>query len=277
MRYLLIEMMGKTHVAAGALLTAAAAPPTLAAFGIDLSPEEVLISTGIGAIAGILPDIDHPQSGITKGDIPGARLFGAVGVAVTWALSLPPRIIGVGARATMNHRGGTHSAVFMVGWSVLAAPVYAGFALLIALIASLILNPLAGLIPDAPQIQIGALASWMVDELPRVMPLVGVSVFWGYLAHLLTDSMTKVPVPWPWPFSRKRFSILPKPMRITTDSFVENAIIRPIIILALVLVLALRVAVPLASSAADSLGLSDDDSPTPAKTNQHRGAVNRPD
>ena len=238
-------MMGKSHVASGALLTAAAEPVINEILHLGLTPAEMAIGVGIGAIAGVLPDIDHPDSFITHGIIPGERLFGSLGKMLGYLLCIPPRIVGVGARATMNHRGGTHSALFMVAWTLLAAPIYAAVFALGVFAASVIWTPLSAILGINATFQVSDVIHWLIANLPSIMPLVIVSVFCGYLAHLITDSMTKVPVPWPWPFSKKRWHVLPKPFRITTDSFTENALIRPFFIILLIAVFIYNIGIPL--------------------------------
>lgn len=248
-------MMGKSHAVAGALFTAAIAPPASKALGLDLSPEELAIGVGIGAVAGLLPDIDHPDSMLTEGVIPGAKYLGPLGPAIGLFLSIPPRIVGIGARATMNHRGGTHSLTFLALWTVLAAPLYAACIALGAFLVSVVLGALTGVFPGVPTLDVGAVISWLVSNLPAVMPLVMLSVFCGYLSHLVTDSMTNVPVPWPWPFSKKRYSLLPKGMRITTDSFAENRLVRPLMVVLLAAAFTLQIGVPMVTSVADKAGL----------------------
>jgi membrane-bound metal-dependent hydrolase YbcI (DUF457 family) len=221
-------MMGKTHAAAGGLFAAAFVPPTARAFGVDLSPPEELIAVGIGVVAGLLPDIDHPNSMLTKGVIPGSKFLGPFGRPLAWFISIPPRVLGAGARTQLNHRGGTHSAAFMALWAILAAPIYAVFITLGAFIVALILSLFTAALPG-PDVAAEDTIAWMWQNVPSAMPLIMMSVFWGYLSHLITDSMTNVPVPWPWPFSKKRYSLLPKGLRVTTDSFTERGLIRPAI------------------------------------------------
>jgi membrane-bound metal-dependent hydrolase YbcI (DUF457 family) len=238
-------MLGKTHVAAGCLLTAAVAPPISNALGLGLSPAELTIGVAIGGIAGVLPDIDHPKSFITNGVIPGSKIFGPIGKTLGYLACIPPRIIGVGARATMNHRGGTHSALFMAGWSILAAPLYVGIFALIILLASAVWTPIAAVLGIGSTFQAGPTINWLISIVPSIMPLSMLCVFTGYLAHLITDSMTKVPVPWPWPFSKKRFFLLPKPFRLTTGSDVENHMIRPLFIVLFIAVFIWNIGIPL--------------------------------
>lgn len=237
--------MGKTHYVTGALFTAAMAPMTSQVLGLDLSPAELVIGVGIGTIAGVLPDIDHPESLVTKGLLPGRKLFGGIGRYIGWFLAIPPRIVGVGARATMNHRGGTHSVTFMMGWTLLAAPMYALVIAFAIFLLSLVLGVLGGILPGVPTIDMASVVRWLVTNTPHIMPLVMVCVFWGYLAHLVSDSMTKVPVPWPWPFSKKRYFVLPKFLRFTTDSFTENRLVRPLAWLLFIIAFTWNIGVPL--------------------------------
>ena len=237
--------MGKSHAAGGALAVAVMAPVTSQVLGLGLTPEQLLFGVAIGTLSGVLPDIDHPSSNITKGKLIGAKFFGGIGYAVSWYLSIPPRIIGKFARQVLNHRGGTHSALFMLGWTVLGAPLYALTTLGIVFLLSLVLSALAGVIPALPLINVHEFADWIWKVLPEVTPLIAVSIFWGYFAHLVQDSCTKVPVPWPWPFSHARIWLLPKPFRITTDSHVENLVIRPLIIVLAAAAFALNIGIPL--------------------------------
>lgn len=251
--------MGKTHSAAGALACAAILPPASSLLGMDLSPGAVAVGVMIGAVAGVLPDIDHPDSLVTHGIIPGAKKMGALGKALGWFLSIPPRIIGIGARATMNHRGGTHSLLFAAAWALLAAPIYgtliAVTAIIIAPIWALTIGSLLSIIGIDASFTSAEVIKWLGANIPTIYPLVALSVFIGYLSHLITDAMTKVPVPFLWPLKRKskkgkktdyvRFFVLPKPMRITTDSPTENGFVRPAIYAALVLFLVLNVFIPM--------------------------------
>lgn len=237
--------MGKSHVAFSAMATAAVLPAVNDLANLGFSTPELAVGIGIGAVAGMLPDIDHPDSFITHGVVPGSGMFGAVGKAVGYLLCIPPRIVGVGARATMNHRGGTHSVLFSVLWALLAAPLYAAVFSIILLLASFILTPILGLLSIEFPINAGALIQWMFSELPAAFPLIAISVFIGYIGHLIADSMTKVPVPWPWPFSKKRYFILPKPMRLTTGSFTETRLLRPLFLAALVVLIGWHIAYPL--------------------------------
>jgi membrane-bound metal-dependent hydrolase YbcI (DUF457 family) len=246
-------MMGKTHYAFGALFAAAGGPAINDALGLGLSPVELTVGVGVGMVAGVLPDIDHPDSLITKGLLPGRRLFGKISKAVGWWLSIPPRIVGVGARATGNHRGPTHSVTFGVGWTVLAVPLYA--AQIAA--AAFILSSLMGIISPALIAPItghslnfdpDSVVNWLIANAPSVMPLIMMSVFLGYMAHLVSDSMTNVPIPLLWPFSSRRFFFpWPKFMRVTTDSGTEHHLVMPIVVIAATIFYVALIGIPLVS------------------------------
>lgn len=252
-------MMAKTHAPAGLLFVAAGAPVASEAFGLGFTPGELAAGLGIGTIAGLLPDIDHPDSVLTKGKIPIFNKLGVIGRVAVTALSIPPRVVGVGARAAMGHRGGTHSILFMIGWSVLAAPLYAAFIALAALVASVVLGALSAAVFDpllgkTVAFSPGAVVDWLIAHTPSVMPLVVTCVFLGYLSHLFTDSLTSAPVPWPWPLKRRRgkkkgdyvrWFFLPPGLRIKTDSVAEKRLVRPIIVVLAVAFSLSNVAIPL--------------------------------
>ncbi|MDI6907914.1 MAG: metal-dependent hydrolase [Thermoanaerobacterales bacterium] len=81
-------MMGVTHAAAGAFAGAL----------VGLAAGEPLLGAGVGAIAGLLPDIDHP------GSLLGRRV----------------PILAVVISALAGHRGITHTVWFCAGIAVLA-------------------------------------------------------------------------------------------------------------------------------------------------------------
>lgn len=223
-------------MAFGTLFTAAGLPLASHAFGLHLSAAEIGCGLVIGTVAGMLPDIDHPDSLITHGVIPGSGSFVPFGKGLGWFLSIPPRIIGVPARATMNHRGGTHSVVFMAGWSLLAAPIYAIFFSIAAFVLSAVLMPLLALIGIGGNSTGGALSTASHLATSTVLghiPLIALSVACGYLSHLFADSLNNRPVPWPWPLKLihgGRWFFLPPGLRITTGKMFEVDLLRPVVI-----------------------------------------------
>lgn len=252
--------MGNTHAAAGALFATALTVPTAALVGIDLGPAEVALAAGIGTVAGLLPDIDHPDAMLTKGKVPylekllGRSGRGLMRLVLLW-LSIPPRIIGVPARAMGNHRGPTHSILFMLLWTALAAPLYALQLAALVWLFSIPWNLLAAALPLIGPINFHDFTQWLIHALPSVVPLVMIAVFWGYFSHLFTDSLTNVPIPWLYPLKKRgkggkkgdyiRFFFLPKPLRVTTDSFTEKMLVRPVILVLCLYFLAVNAVVPI--------------------------------
>lgn len=129
-------MEATTHYALGALTTAAVAPPVGRLLGMDLSPVELAGGVAIGTLAGVLPDIDHPRSLITRGLLPLRGRGEGIAMALGQLLSIPPRLIGLLARSVFEHRGATHSLVFLVVWAVIAAPLYAALACALVIVVS---------------------------------------------------------------------------------------------------------------------------------------------
>jgi membrane-bound metal-dependent hydrolase YbcI (DUF457 family) len=271
-------MMGKTHVVGGCLTAAVMIPVTSDVLGLGFGPLEVAAGVGIASIASMLPDTDHPDSLISHGILPGRKAFGKLSMALGWYLSIPPRLIGRASRTVLSHRGGTHSALFMLGWALLGAPIYAVTTLGIVYVISAVLSALAAIIPSAPTIDLGAFASWLFSHTSEIMPLVMVSIFWGYLAHLFQDSLTQAPVPWLWPFTKRKFFFLPKNLRIKTDSPFENHFVRPALFVLLVAALALNVVIPLATSTYESAQHESQalGHPLPALTSHPPARAHRP-
>jgi membrane-bound metal-dependent hydrolase YbcI (DUF457 family) len=106
-------MMGRQHVLSGAAAYAATAPAVgyLLPGLPTLTPGQMILGMGVCAGAAVLPDIDHPNSGITM-------TFGPLTKAFSWIV----------AKASGGHRNGTHSflgaAVFNV-YAFAAAAIYA--------------------------------------------------------------------------------------------------------------------------------------------------------
>jgi membrane-bound metal-dependent hydrolase YbcI (DUF457 family) len=232
-------MMGRTHMAFGMLFTATGLPVASHLLGLDFSTTEVVVGVAIGSVAGVLPDIDHPDSLLTHGIIPGTRYFGPIGKALGWFLSLPPRLMGLGVRQVVNHRGGTHSLLFGLGWALLAAPIYVLLFAAAAFVLGAILGPLVALIGISGTSVSGALGT--ASHIARNgilghLVLISFSVFLGYFAHLFSDSLTKVPVPWPWPFkigpNEGRWFLAPAGFRVKTGSTFETHVIKPLVYLA---------------------------------------------
>lgn len=245
-------MEATTHYALGALTTAAIAPPAARLLGLDLSAIELAAGVAIGTLAGVLPDIDHPRSLITRGLLPLRGRGEGIAMALGQLLSIPPRLVGVFARSVFAHRGATHSLVFLIIWAVLAAPLYAALACGLAIIVSYGLDLGAKLTgaTDPLRLEPGPVFAWLAERTPEVVPLVVLCVSCGYLSHLIADAMTKAPIRLFWPHPRRVWA-LPAPLRIDTGGRFERYLLRPLAILAACVVIALQIGLPLRDEIAD--------------------------
>lgn len=234
-------MLGRDHALSGALVFAALGP-SLHVTGSHLAAG-VLLTAG----AGVLPDIDHPDSTI-------ARSFGFLTEGFAWLVD----------RLSGGHRHGTHSlvgiAVFAAG--ALAAgsfqlsgrlAVVAGHAafswhmvpagLYLALLYSAALRALhiGGHHGDLLGIGGAIITCYTRWDLILVavghwhVPLLALGVALGCAAHIAGDELTHGGCPLFWPFSRHEFHLVPRPLQITTAKIGENWIIFPMLVVALFL------------------------------------------
>lgn len=103
-------MMGRTHALSGAMMFGLAAP--VASYVTPLSLAELALGTAVCAGGAVLPDIDHPGSGVSRTFGPLTRGFAVV--------------IG---RLSGGHRRGTHSLLGAAAFAVLvfgSTALYAG-------------------------------------------------------------------------------------------------------------------------------------------------------
>ena len=113
-------MTSQTHVASGALFTAAGLGAANAAGWMHTPVWALAVGIAWGAIAGELPDIDHPKARVSRTGV----AFGVAGRV----LGLPARIVGVFVRGfRVTHRGPTHSLAFLALWAAIAAPLYVAY------------------------------------------------------------------------------------------------------------------------------------------------------
>jgi membrane-bound metal-dependent hydrolase YbcI (DUF457 family) len=232
-------MLGRDHALSGAFAFAALGP-TLHVTGAHLAAG-VLLTAG----AGVLPDIDHPDSTI-------ARSFGFLTQAFAWVV----------ARISGGHRHGTHSlvgiAVFTAG--ALAAGSYqlsgariaghAAFswhmvpaALYLALLYSAALRALhiGGHHGDLLGIGGAILTCYTGFDLFRIdlghwhVPLLALATGLGCAAHIAGDQLTHGGCPVFWPVSEHEFHLVPPPLQFTTAKIGENWIVFPLLTGALAL------------------------------------------
>jgi membrane-bound metal-dependent hydrolase YbcI (DUF457 family) len=232
-------MMGRDHALSGAVAFAALAPE------LHVTAAHLAAGVVLAAGAGVLPDIDHPDSTISR----------SFGFLTEWFAWVVDRISG-------GHRHGTHSligiAVFTAGaWGSglyqLSEPKamlsgHLGFSwhivpatLVLALLYSSALRALhigghfgdllgigAALVTcftgaDVAQLTV---ASWHI-------PLLAVVVALGCAAHIAGDELTHGGCPLFWPVSLHEFHLLPRPLQITTAKLCETWVIFPLLVVGL--------------------------------------------
>jgi membrane-bound metal-dependent hydrolase YbcI (DUF457 family) len=232
-------MLGRDHALTGAVVFAAFAP-VLHVPLVDLPAGVVL-----GAGAGVLPDIDHPDSTI-------AESFGFL----TEGFAKFTNVISGG------HRHGTHSligvAVFTAGaWAAgmfqahtKTAPIAGHGSLSLAMIpAALFLTLLyssalralhiGGHHGDLIGFAGAAVTCYLGTDVTPItvwhwqVPFIAVAVALGCVAHIAGDELTHGGCPVLWPVSKHEFHLLPKPMQITTAKMTENRIIFPLLVILL--------------------------------------------
>jgi membrane-bound metal-dependent hydrolase YbcI (DUF457 family) len=230
-------MLGRDHALSGAFAFAALAPT------LHVTTAHLAAGVALTAGAGVLPDIDHPDSSI-------ARSFGFLTEGFSWLIH---KISG-------GHRHGTHSligiAVFTAG--ALAAgkyqlswaqvPGHSAFswhmipaALYMALIYSAALRALrigghhgdllgigAAVITCYTGADLFLLTGWHV-------PVLALATGLGCAAHIAGDELTHGGCPVLWPFSQHEFHLLPRPLQITTAKLAETWIVFPLLTCALFL------------------------------------------
>jgi membrane-bound metal-dependent hydrolase YbcI (DUF457 family) len=232
-------MLGRDHALSGALVFAALGP------SLHVTGSHLAAGVAIAAGAGVLPDIDHPDSTI-------ARSFGFLTEAFAWIV----------ARISGGHRHGTHSlagiAVFTAGALAagsfqLSGPrltghtafswhmVPAGLCLALLYSAAFRALRIGGHHGDLLGIGgavITCYARWDLALIPLGhwhVPLLALAIGLGCAAHIAGDELTHGGCPVFWPFSEHEFHLLPRPLQITTARLGENWIIFPLLTGALVL------------------------------------------
>ncbi|MGH3166293.1 MAG: metal-dependent hydrolase [Trebonia sp.] len=234
-------MLGRDHALSGALVLAALAP--VLHLPVEILPAGVVLGAG----AGVLPDIDHPDSSIS-------RTFGFLTEGFSWLIH----------KLSGGHRHGTHSiigiAVFTAGayaagalqavhashgwvvdhktftWDVLPALLY------MALLYSSALRALhiGGHHGDLFGIAAAAATIFTGADLARFhlwhwsVPLLALATGLGCAAHIAGDELTHGGCPILWPVSQHEFHLLPRPLQITTAKLCETWVVFPLLVIALV-------------------------------------------
>jgi membrane-bound metal-dependent hydrolase YbcI (DUF457 family) len=228
-------MMGSTHRTACVLFTLTGAGAANALFHAGLTLPDMAAACAIGYVAGELPDLDHRDSSITHSKLPvlwkvkkalwhvpvvGAPLASIAPLVIPLlarAILLPVWLVGMALRPFYRHRGPTHSLGFLIVWSVIALPLYWLYG--VAILFGVATFERGTFSPN-------------VHELTSLMFshywLIAAAVALAYLSHLVMDGLTNVPLPFLWPVSQRRSSLLPTPLRVTTDSWREHWVVLPV-------------------------------------------------
>lgn len=232
-------MLGRDHALSGAFAFAALGP-TLHVTGAHLAAG-VLLTAG----AGVLPDIDHPDSTI-------ARCFGFLTEGFARLVAL---ISG-------GHRHGTHSllGIGLFAAGALAAGSYqlsgtragghaafswhmvpAGLYLALLFSAALRALQIGGHHGDLLGIGGAVITCYSGWDLLRLsvghwhIPLLALATALGCAAHIAGDELTHGGCPIFWPFSKHEFHLLPRPLQFTTAKLSETWIVFPLLTGGLVL------------------------------------------
>jgi len=232
-------MLGRDHALSGAVVFAALAP------SMHVTAAHLAAGVVLGAGAGVLPDIDHPDSTI-------ARSFGFLTEWFAWVVD---RISG-------GHRHGTHS---LLGIAVFTAGAYgAGLfqlsepkaaatghlvfswhmvpaALVLALLYSSALRALhiGGHHGDLLGVAAALVTCFTGADLTQLtvwswhVPLLAAATAIGCAAHIAGDELTHGGCPLLWPASMHEFHLLPRPLQITTAKLCETWIVFPLLLVGL--------------------------------------------
>lgn len=204
-------MMGRTHQLVGISATAAA----LLAAGVAPGSGGFVASLAVGWLASLLPDIDAAE---------GSR-----------ADPLLRRQLGIGDNQTRKELR-TARRQFRRYWrlgsflDLLDATLRRGLAVVATWLARLL--PHRGvthslltclLLTGGLTLLLAALPAWPTRGLPLAFLV-------GYVSHLAADGVTKTGVPLLLPLARRRFHLLPRPLRITTGGAFEQGLFQLLLV-----------------------------------------------
>jgi len=217
-------MMGTSHALTGTL---AFAVSTLA---IDIhNPMQVALGAALATGGALLPDIDHPNSTVTKTYGPLTRLL-------SW----------FSKHALGGHRMGTHS---VPGIAVLGVALYASwlyielwparvflvFVMSLALSAAIRLLHIDGWIDDFLPIPVSITLVLLV---PASLNVVGPAIALGCLAHMLGDMLTPSGCPVFWPLSKRKFRF----NLFVTNTWPERYVVVPLTVAGIIAVTGWQIA-----------------------------------
>lgn len=240
-------MLGRDHALSGALAFAALAP--------EMHVSGAYLATGIAlsAGAGVLPDIDHPDSSI-------ALTFGFLSNSFSWLVekisgghrhlthAIPGILVFTAGAITAGRYqlSGPHPPYAAPGspawhpalfWHLVPAGIFLTLLYAAALRALKIgghHGDLIAMIGAAATIYLGTDLE-VIPLGPWHVPLIGLATGIGCVAHIIGDELTHGGCPLLYPVSGHEFHLLPRPLQITTAKIAESYVIFPLLAIALFL------------------------------------------
>lgn len=242
-------MMGPGHALSGATVWLVAAPAISTLAPTPFTPEQTLLGAGVCAGAALLPDIDEPNSTVS-------RSFGPL----TWLLSNLVNALSAGfmnltgtrrdSHVTDGHRGLTHTLLGAVVFSMFIGALVGtvGKWSAIGLLFFLLGLAIRGLMGDWAKkngwIGVTVVAAGLAFVAGQFLPADGhywwlsVTVFTGIIVHVLGDGITKEGIPYlaPLPFRGKAWweFNLPSFLAIRAGGWTETTIIYPTLTITLI-------------------------------------------
>ena len=167
--------MSQTHLAGGALFTAAGLGAAGAVGWMHAPAWALAFGIAWGALAGELPDIDHRRARVSR----ARSTFGIAGPL----LGIPVRIVGAFIRGLqVKHRGPTHSLTFLALWAPIAAPLYIACGGVMVLALAWAAGKLAAIAHTGTPVRVPAAVPWLLGYLAVVYPYVAVTTALGYVS-----------------------------------------------------------------------------------------------
>ena len=229
-------MLGRDHALSGAALFAVLAP------AMHVTGGYLAAGVALSAGAGVLPDIDHPDSSM-------ALSFGFLTNSFSWLVEhvsgghrhLTHAILGVtlftaGALAAGRYQlTGPHATFSHLVFSWHLVP--AGLFITLLYASALRALKIGGHHGDLLAMAGAAVTIYTGADLIYVtqwhIPLLGLCTALGCAIHIIGDELTHAGCPLLYPVSEHEFHVLPRPVEITTGKIAETYVIFPFLALGL--------------------------------------------
>jgi len=248
-------VLGRDHALTGAVLFTALAP------ALHMPLADLPAGVVLGAGAGVLPDMDHPDSTIADSfglvteafsrftnKVSGGHRHGthsiigvAVFAAVAWGCGVLQQHVGA-----VRHFG--HGALAgSVSWGMIPAVIV----LTLLYASALRALKIGGHFADLIGFIAAAVTCYLGTDVASVtvwkwkIPFIAAAVAIGCIGHIAGDELTHGGCPVLWPVSQHEFHLLPKSMQITTAKMTENKVIFPLLVVLLIVAVVYAAGVPL--------------------------------